>query len=132
MIEILVFRSIELLGIILMSGGSAFLLVPNFYGFFVATPRHFWFSTLNYGNARDQALVRSTWLIGVFFLIIGATLVAANLNRFELIIFKITYLLIGAWIKAILFAVIVITSLWNWAVCGTPIFKKKEIQKGNT
>lgn len=131
------FRSVEFLGILLLSGGLAFLLLPNFYSFFVATPRRFWLPALTYDDADIQAIVRSTWLAGISLIIIGATLVAVydsrNPDGIEWILLEIAYLLICVWIilKAILFVVIAVVSLWNWAVHGTPVFKKKENQEGN-
>ena len=130
MVELLnFFSSIKFLGIILLSGGLGFLLLPTFYGWFVSDHRHFWFSRLTYEDPQTQSMVRSTWLAGIIFLIVGAILVTINDadNHGEIMrgLFEIIYLLIGLWIilKIILLVGIIVSSLWNWCVRGTSLFK---------
>lgn len=131
------FCSVEFLGIILLSGGWAFLLIPEFYGFFVASPRHFWFPALTYSDNNVQSQVRSAWLGGILLAVIGIILIAANDTRIPdgigWVILEIVYLLLVTWVllKAILLIAIAISALWNWAVRGTPLFKKDKTQKGN-
>jgi len=113
------------------------LLTSDFYGWFDEDARKFFLPKLSYENSDTQSLVRTTWLCGIIILLIGAIVVSVNNpennGSIGWIMFEIVYLFVSAWImrKLILLAAIIVSSLWNWAVHGTPIFKKKEIQKGD-
>ena len=135
------FGSAEFLGIILLTGGVCFLLTSDFYGWFDEDARKFFLPKLSYENSDTQSLVRTTWLCGIIILLIGAIVVSVNNpennGSIGWIMFEIVYLFVSAWIlrKLILLAAITVSSLWNWAVHGTPLFKKEikkeESQKGD-
>lgn len=128
--------SAEFFGILLLSGGTCFLLLPNFCSWFAGNPRRLWRLQLKYDDADMQSFVRTTWIGGLVLFTIGAVVASVNDPRnsegIVWVVIEIAYLFITAWllVKTILLAAIIISSLWNWAVHGTPLFKKAENQKG--
>ena len=131
------FGNAESLGIILLAGSVCLLLTPDFYSWFLEDSRRFWRPKLTYEDSDTQSFVRACWLSGIAMLILGAVIVAVNDPRNPegsgWVYFEIAYLIVCAWImrKLILLAAIIISSVWNWVMHGTPLLKKKEIQKGD-
>ena len=130
------FATTEFLGILFLVGGVGLFLTPDFYSWFHEDSRHFWLPKLTYADSDTQSFVRTTWILGIVFCIIGSVIVSVNDPRnpegYGWIFFETIYLLISAWVlrKLILSAVIIISLLWNWAIHGKPLLKKKEIKKG--
>ena len=82
-----------------MTGGTCFLLLPEFYGWFDGKPRHFWFPKLTYENKDTQSLVRSSWVVGILLLIIGSVVyVMASSQTLMLNFLRVAYWLIATWI----------------------------------
>ncbi|MBO6281016.1 MAG: hypothetical protein J6N49_00645 [Alphaproteobacteria bacterium] len=129
--------SAEFFGILLLSGGTCFLLLPNFCSWFAGNPRRFWRLQLKYDDADMQSFVRTTWIGGLVLFTIGAVVASVNDPRnsegIVWILFEMVYLLFSAWliIKTILLIAITVSSIWNWAVHGKPLFKKEKTQKGD-
>lgn len=129
--------SAEFFGIMLLSGGTCFLLFPSFYSWFAGNPRRFWRTQLKYEDSDTQSLVRTTWIGGLVLFTIGAVVYSVNDPRNSegicWILFEMVYLLFSAWliIKIILLIAITVSSIWNWAVHGKPLFKKEKTQKGD-
>lgn len=129
--------SAEFFGILMLSGGTCFLLVPNFYSWFAGNSRRFWRTQLKYKDSDTQSFVRVTLIVGLVFLIIGAVVYSVNDPRnpagigWEIL--EIVYLLITTWllVKTILLAAVIVSSIWNWAIHGRPLFKKAETNKGD-
>ena len=132
------FCSIEFLGILFLSAGFCFLLIPAFYSWYASKPRYFWFTNLTYADADTQSYVRSVWISGIVFFAIGLIVISIgnpdHSGKIGGILFEITYLIVCAWLmqKAILLMVIIVLSLWNWIVHGKFIFKKEMTTEGNT
>lgn len=128
--------SAEFFGILLMSGGTCFLLIPSFYSWFAGNPRRFWRTQLKYEDSDTQSLVRTTWIGGLVLFTIGAVVSSVNdphnSEGIVWVILEIAYLFIVTWllVKTILLAAIIVSTIWNWAVHGTPLLKKAETQKG--
>ena len=84
--------SAKFFGILLMTGGTCFLLLPEFYGWFDSKPRHFWFPKLTYENKDTQSLVRSSWVLGILLLIIGSVVyVMASSQTLMLNFLRVAY-----------------------------------------
>ena len=128
--------SAEFFGIMLLSGGTCFLLVPNFCSWFAGNPRRFWFPQLKYDDTDLQSFTRIAFIVGLLFLISGAFVCSVVDPHTSAgicwILFEMVYLLFSAWliIKTILLIAITVSSIWNWAVHGKPLFKKEKTQKG--
>ena len=129
--------SAEFFGILLLSGGTCFLLLPNFNSWFSCNQRRFWRIQLKYEDADTQSFVRTTLSGGILLLLTGAVVISVNDPRnpegIGWVLCEIVYLLIAAWliVKSILLAAIIVSAIWNWAVHGTPLFKKAETLKGD-
>ena len=117
---------------LLMTGGISLLLLPVFYSWYVSKPRHFWCTELTYQDEQTQSLIRPLWLAGVLLIIIGSIIYALTgpfkHDGFWRILTNIATLLVFPWmlLRVFLFISIIGTSLWNWAVHGTPLFKKSK------
>lgn len=122
----------ELFSVIFMTGGVSLLLLPVFYSWYVSKPRHFWYTKLTYQDKEIQSLIRFLWLAGVLLIIIGSIIYALTgpfkSDGFWWILTDMATLLVFPWVllRVFLFISIVGTSLWNWAVHGTPLFKKSK------